>query len=88
MAKNTGGFTWRGFISLLSFVAVVCIGLALLIARLGGGNLASLLRRVSEYIGYAVVIVTSYYYAYSRRHWAYLLIWLICVALIVIFLII
>lgn len=88
MAKNSGGMSWRGFVNLIAFIAVVCIGLALVIARIGGGNLASALRQISEILAYTIVAIASFCFAYNRRHWAYYVIWFICVALIVIFMII
>lgn len=88
MAKNTGGMSWRGFLNLISFIAIVCIGLALLIGKIGGGNLSSTLRLIAEILAYSVTAVSAFYFAYYRRHWAYYLIWVICVVLIVVFMII
>ena len=88
MAKNTGGMSWRGFLNLLAFIAVVCIGLALTIEKIGGGNLASLLRQISDILAYAIVAISSFYFAYNRRHWAYYVVWVVCVVLIVVFMII
>lgn len=88
MAKNTGGMSWRGFLNLLAFIAVVCIGLALTIGKIGGGNLASLLEQVANILAYIIVAISSFYFAYNRRHWAYYLIWVICVVLIVVFMIV
>ncbi len=88
MAKNTGGMSWRGFLSLLAFISVVCIGLALTIGKIGGGNLSSSLRLISDILAYFIVAISSFTFAYNRRHWTYFVIWAVCVALIVVFLII
>lgn len=88
MAKNTGGMSWRGFFNLLAFISVVCIGLAFTIGKIGGGNLASSLRQVSDILAYCIVAISSFFFAYNRRHWAYFVVWAVCVALIIVFMII
>lgn len=88
MAKNTGGMSWRGFFNLLSFIAVVCIGLAFVIGKIGGGSLANSLREISEILAYVIVGISSFFFAYNRRHWAYFVVWVVCVTLIVVFMII
>ena len=88
MAKNTGGASWRGFLNLISFIAIVCIGLALVIGKIGGGNLASSLRQISEILAHAIVAISAFYFAYSRHHWAYYVVWVVCLALIIIFMVI
>lgn len=88
MAKNTGGMSWRSFFNLLAFISIVCIGLAFVIGKIGGGNLASSLRQISDIIAYVIVGISSFFFVYSKRHWAYLVIWIVCIALIVIFMII
>lgn len=88
MAKNTGGMSWRSFFNLLAFISVVCIGLAFVIGKIGGGNLASSLRQVSDILAYTIVGISSFIFAYNRRHWAYFVIWVVCVTLIVVFMII
>jgi len=86
MAKNSGG--WRSVLNLVSYIAIVCIGIALLIGRIGGASLAGAFQRVAEILAYIVTAVSAFYFANARRHWAYYLIWVICVVLIVVLMII
>lgn len=84
MAKNTSNWNWRHFINLIAYAAIFCIGVALLIGRIGAGSIAGAFRTVAEILAYSVTAVSAFYYAVSRRHWAYYLIWVICVVLIVV----
>jgi len=86
MTKNGNG--WRSFLNLISFVAIVCIGVALLIGKIGAGSLAGAFSKVAEILAYTVTAVSAFYFARSRSHWAYWVIWLVCVILIVVLMII
>lgn len=88
MAKNTSNWNWRNFINMLAYVATFCIGVALLVGRLGVGSIAGAFRTVAEILAYVVTAISAFYFACSRRHWAYYLIWVICVVLIVVLMII
>lgn len=88
MAKNTSNWNWRHFLNLLAYVAIFCIGVSLLIGKIGVGSIASAFRTVAEVLAYSVTAVSAFYYACSRRHWAYYLIWVVCVVLIVVLMII
>ena len=87
MTKKTNG-GWRSILNLISYIAIVCIGVALLIGKIGGASLAASFKRVAEILAYLVTAVSAFYFANSRRHWAYYLIWLICVVLIIILMVI
>jgi len=84
MAKNTSSWGWRGILNLFAFVAVVCIGLALLIGKIGGGQLAGALTKVAECVAYTLTAISAFFFVHSRRHWAYYLVWVVCVVLIVV----
>ena len=86
MTKNSGG--WKSFRNLISYVAIVCIGVALLIGRIGGSSLAGAFSKVAEILAYTVTAVSALYFARSRSHWAYWVIWLVCVVLIIVLMII
>ena len=86
MNKKIGG--WRSVLNLIAYIAIVCIGVALLIGKIGGASLAGSFKRVAEILAYTVTAVSAFYFANSRRHWAYYLIWVICVVLIVVIMII
>ena len=86
--KNTKRSGWRGFLNLIAYVAIVCIGIALLIGKIGGASLAGSFHRVAEILAYSVTAVSAFYFAASRRHWAYWVVWVVCVVLIVVLMII
>ena len=88
MAKNTSNWNFRNFLNLIAYVAIFCIGAALLIGKLGVGSLAGAFRTVAEVLAYIVTAVSAFYFAANRRHWAYYLIWVVCVVLIVVLIII
>lgn len=87
VAKNTSSWSWRSFLNLIAYVAIFCIGVALLIGKFSG-SIAGAFRTVAEILAYAVTAVSAFYYAVSRRHWAYYLIWVICVVLIIVLMVI
>lgn len=88
MAKNTSNWSWRQFLNLIAYVAIFCIGVALLIGKLGVGSIAGAFKTVAEILAYTVTAVSAFYFALSRRHWAYYLVWVICVVLIVVLMVI
>jgi len=88
MAKNTSSWNWRSVLNLVAYVAIFCIGVSLLIGRIGVGSISGAFRTVAEILAYLVTAVSAFYYAVSRRHWAYYLIWVVCVTLIVVVMII
>ena len=79
---------WRGILNFIAYVAIVCIGVALLIGRIGVGSLAEAFHKVAEILAYLVTAVAAFYFAHSRRHWAYYTIWIVCVVLIVVLMVI
>ena len=83
MAKKTSSWNWRSFVNLIAYVAIFCIGVALLIGRFSS-SISGAFRTVAEILAYSVTAVSAFFYAVSRRHWAYYLIWVICVVLIVV----
>lgn len=80
--------SWRSVLNLIAYVAIVCIGVALLVGKIGGTSIAGAFHKVAEILAYLVTAVSAYYFASSRRHWAYYLVWVICVVLIVVLMII
>lgn len=87
MSKNTSGWSWKSFLNLIAFIAIFCIGISLLIGKIGVGSIAGAFQTVAEILAYSVTAVSAFFFAHSRRHWAYYLIWVICVALIVVLMI-
>lgn len=88
MAKNTSSWNWRNFLNAVAYVAIFCIGVSLLIGKIGVGSISGAFRTVAEILAYAVTAVSAFYFAVSRRHWAYYLVWVVCVVLIVVLMVI
>ena len=86
--RKTTSWSWRYILNLVSYVAIFCIGISLLIGKLGVGSIAGAFHTVAEILAYFVTSVSAFYFAVSRRHWAYYLIWVVCVVLIVVLMII
>lgn len=83
MAKNTSSWSWKTVLNCISFVAIACIGIALLIGKISS-SLAGAFQTVAEILAYFVTAISALYFAISRRHWAYYLVWAVCVVLIIV----
>ena len=89
MAQNTSNktttksFSW--FVYLVSFIAVVCVGVSLLLANIGlGGKISSALNSIANIIAYLVlIVVSSFYIAKKKTIWLWVL-WAVSVVLIII----
>lgn len=81
------GLTWRTFVNMVAYVSIVCIGLALLIGKVGAGSLAEAFEKIAQILAYIVTAIFALIFAFSRRHWVYFLIWGISVTLIVLLII-
>lgn len=93
MSKNTTTtktrtWGWKGIISLVAYVAVCCIGISLLVAKIGVGSIAGAFHTVAEVLAYIVTSVVAFGFAIRKRHWAYFTVWVVCVVLIVVLMII
>jgi len=88
--NSTKHFGWRSFINLISYGAICCIGIALLIgAILGrGSQIAGAFHTVAELLAYTVTAISAFFFANSRRHWGFYLVWVVCVVLIVVLMVI
>jgi len=83
-AKSAG---W--FLNLLSFVAVICIGVSLILSELDFlSKIQSALRDIAQIVSYIVIICVSCFYIIKRRNIWLWVTWGISVALIVIYFII
>lgn len=84
--------TVRSLLSALSYGAVFCIGVALVLQfvfqKIGSGaRIADAFEIVAECLAYLVVSVHAFYFARTKRNMAYIICWAIAVTLIVIFII-
>ena len=78
---------WGGFINLVSFVTIICIGLSLLIGRIGIGSISGAFRIIADVLAYVVTIMSSLIFVVKCRKVACYIVWAICVTTIVILLI-
>ena len=85
MTNVNSKWSLRGVVNFLSFVATVCIGVALVLSKIG--SISGVFRTVAEVIAYSLTAISAFFYVQHKRHWAYYLIWLICVVLIVVLMI-
>ena len=73
-------------IHFVSFIAVVCIGISLILSKIGWfAKAASVLSNVAQIISYVVLILISGLYVLRRKHLAYYIAWGVSVALIIIY---
>ena len=78
-------FSMKSFASLMAYIAVVLVGLALLIQSIFKGNqVASAFKIVADVIAYVMLSFYSFAYAKSRRSIVYIIIWIVAVVMIVV----
>ena len=74
-----------GVLNIISFAAVICVGISLLLSRVGlGGRVSGALSTIAQVISYVVLIAFSCFYISKRRNLALWIIWIISVVLIVV----
>ncbi|MBR2909596.1 MAG: hypothetical protein IKC11_04540 [Clostridia bacterium] len=74
-----------GVLNIVSFAAVICVGVSLLLSRVGlGGRVSGALSTIAQVISYVVLIAFSCFYIAKRRNLTLWIIWIISVVLIVI----
>ena len=78
-------FNLKSFLSIMAYVAVVAVGVALLLqALLKGEQVAGIIKLVADVIAYLMLVIYSFAYAKSRRSVVFVIVWIIAVVLIVI----
>ena len=82
-AKSVKSAGW--LTNLISFVAVICIGVALILGKLGFlSSIAGALLTIAQTIAYLVVAIVSFFYVHRKRNiWVWVT-WIVSVVLIVI----
>ncbi len=72
-------------INLISFVAVICIGVALMLAKIGFlSSVSGALMTIAQTIAYIVVSVVSFFYVLRKKNVWIWITWIVAVVLIVI----
>lgn len=80
--------TFRGIVNFVSYIAVFCIGIALILNVIFKGNsFSNAFQMVAECLAYIVVSISAFYYARSKRSIWYLICWIVAVVLIIVFII-
>ena len=88
--QKTTSYTWSKIFRFLSFIAVVCVGISLLLsAVLGvGSDIGAAFKMIGDILSYVVVLFASFsYVVYKRNVWFYVG-WVGSLVLIVLFFII
>ena len=81
-------FSWRGILNLVAFVSICCIGISLLVGKIGAASIAGAFNTVAQILAYAITAIAAFNFAVSKRHWAYYTIWIVCVVLIIVLMVI
>jgi len=82
MARSTA----RDWTSVLSFVALICLGVALIISfAFGGGSVTNALNVIAFALAAIVVIAISFNYARAQRHWGWTACWAVAATLVILF---
>ena len=77
--KSAGWLT-----NLISFVAVICIGISLILGELGFlSSIADALLIIAQTIAFLVVTVVSFFYVYRKKNVWIWVTWIVSVVLIV-----
>ena len=80
--KSAHGAGW--LVNLVSFAAVICIGVALMLSKIGAlGTVAGALMTIAQTIAYLVVSVVSFFYVYRKRNIWIWITWIVSIILIV-----
>jgi len=73
-------------LNLASFIAVICIGVSLILSKIGWfSKIAGALTMIAQVISYLVLIVISCFYIVKRKNIWLWLVWAVSVVLIVLF---
>ena len=73
-------------INLISFVAVICIGVSLILTKLGFlSSIQGALMQIAQTMAYLVVSVVSFYYVYRRKNIWIWVTWVVSVVLIILY---
>ena len=74
-----------GVLNIISFAAVICVGISLILSRVGlGGQISGALSTIAQVISYVVLIAFSCFYIARRRNLVLWILWVVSVVLIVI----
>ena len=78
--------TFKSFINLLAFVALVFIGLSLVLGLIfkDTGSIAVAFNTIAQVLSYMLVAYFSFLYVRTKRHWAYYVAWAVAITLIVV----
>lgn len=83
---KTQGFSFSNLISLVAYIGIGCIAIALLFTLIfkNDSNVASAFRTVGEVIAYLISIILAYSWVKSHKHVAWIVCYVVFVVTIVI----
>ena len=81
--SNKTSTSAKGFMGLVAFIAVFCIGVSLLIGLLPLKGIASAFSQVAQILAYIITSIVAFHFVKTKRHWAYWTIWSVSIVLIV-----
>lgn len=74
-----------GWLNIIAFVAVICIGISLILSKVGlSGEISNALSTIAQAISYLILIVISCFYIIKRRNVWLWVTWGVSVVLIVV----
>jgi len=85
--KSSGKRDFGKFLNILGFIGIMLVAIALILAKIGGGELASAMTLVANAIAYLITAVAAFYYARSKQNVWYFVAFAVAVVLIIIFMI-
>ncbi len=84
-STNTTKRSNNYLLNLISFVAVICVGISLLLSSVGlNGEISRVLSMIAQVIAYTILVFISCRYIVRRRNIWLWIVWGVSVALIVI----
>lgn len=85
--KSSGKRDFGRFLNILGYIGIILVAVALILAKIGGGELASAMTLIANVIAYLITAVAGFYYARSKRNVWYFVAFAVAVILIVVFMI-
>ena len=72
-------------LNLISFIAVICVGVSLILTKVGlNGKVTGVLSDIAQIISYVILVIVSCFYVVKRRNVWLWITWAVSVVLIVI----
>lgn len=83
MSKNTSGYNWRNFVNFIAFLAICCIGVALVVGKIFP-SIGGAFEQVAKILAYLITAISAFYYVRNKRNTIYYIVWAVVVILIIV----